>query len=157
MTAQLVCLSSLDAAVEGWSTPVATGEQLKALVKSYIDGDEERFFAQALQVAAHESRRAHGKLAQEIRALIDRARAAASHAESAKKPVPIVLPRGKLTGLFSASYPKLRLSDMVLDKPTQARLARIVREQRARRKLRGFGLEPRRKLLPLDLQAQGRP
>src|SRR6266511_5674282 len=85
MTAQPVCLSSLDATAKGWSTSVATGEQLKALVKSYIDGDEERFFALALQVAAHEARRGHGKLAQEIRELIDRARAAASHAERDRK------------------------------------------------------------------------
>src|SRR5712692_5143925 len=63
MTAQPVCLSSLDVTAKGWSTSVATGEQLKALVKSYIDGDEERFFALALQVAAHEARRGHGKLA----------------------------------------------------------------------------------------------
>ena len=71
---------------------MATGEQLKALVKSYIDGDEARFFTLALQVAAHEARRGHGKLAQEIRELIDRARAAASHAESTKKPMPNVTP-----------------------------------------------------------------
>jgi len=50
---------------------VATGEQLKTLVKSYIDGDEARFVALALQVAAHEARRGHGKLAQEMRAWID--------------------------------------------------------------------------------------
>jgi len=135
---------------------VATGEQLKALVKSYIDGDEERFFTLALQVAAHEARRGHGKLAQEIRALIDRARAAASHAESTKKPMPIVHPRGELAGLFSASYPKLRLSDMVLDEPTQARLARIVREQRARHKLRSFSLEPWRKLLLIGPPGTGK-
>ena len=156
MTAQPVCLSSLDATAKGWSTSVATGEQLKALVKSYIDGDEERFFALALQVAAHEARRGHGKLAQEIRELIDRARAAASHAESTKKPMPIVHPRGELAGLFSASYPKLRLSDMVLDEPTQARLARIVREQRARHKLRSFSLEPRRKLLLIGPPGTGK-
>ena len=51
---------------------MATGEQLKALVKSYIDGDGERFFALALQVAAHKARRGYSKLAQEIRELIDR-------------------------------------------------------------------------------------
>lgn len=135
---------------------MATGEQLKALVKSYIDGDGERFFALALQVAAHEARRGHGKLAQEIRELIDQARAAATHPESSKKPVPIVHPRGELAGLFSASYPKLHVSDMVLDTPTQARLARIVREQRARHKLRGFGLEPRRKLLLIGPPGTGK-
>jgi len=92
MTAQPVCLFSLNTTAKGWSTSVATGEQLKALVKSYIDGDEARFFTLALQVAAHEARRGHGKLAQEIRELIDWARAAASHAESTKKPMPIVHP-----------------------------------------------------------------
>src|SRR5712691_11855643 len=156
MTAQPVCLSSLDTTVQRRSTSVATGEQLKALVKSYIDRDEERFFALALQVAAHEARRGHGKLAQEIRALIDRARAAASHVESAKKPTPIVHPRGELAGLFSASYPKLRLSDMVLDESTQARLVRIVREQRARHKLRSFRLEPRRKILLIGHTGTGK-
>ena len=156
MTAQPVCLSSLDATAKGWSTSVATGEQLKALVKSYIDGDEERFFTLALQVAAHKARRGYSKLAQEIRELIDRTRAAASHAESTKKPMLIVHPRGELAGLFSASYPKLRLSDMVLDEPTQARLARIVREQRARHKLRSFSLEPWRKLLLIGPPGTGK-
>jgi SpoVK/Ycf46/Vps4 family AAA+-type ATPase len=45
---------------------------------------------------------------------------------------------------------------MVLDAPTQARLARIVREQRARHKLRGFGLEPRRKLLLIGPPGTGK-
>ena len=70
--------------------------------------------------------------------------------------MPIVHPRGELAGLFSASYPKLRLSDMVLDEPTQARLTRIVREQRARHKLRSFSLEPRRKLLLIGPPGTGK-
>jgi SpoVK/Ycf46/Vps4 family AAA+-type ATPase len=135
---------------------VATGEQLKALVKSHIDGDEERFVTLALQVAAHEARRGHGKLAKEIRNLIDRARSAAARAPDSKKPVPIVHPRGELADLFSASYPKLHLSDMVLDEPTRGRLVRVLQEQRARHKLRGFGLEPRRKLLLLGPPGSGK-
>ena len=141
---------------KGWGAFVATGEQLKALVKSYIDGDKERFFALALQVAAHEARRGHGKLAQEIRDLIDRARAVATHPERSKTPVPIVHPRGELADLFSASYPKLRVSDMVLDELTTARLTRIVREQHARHKLQEFGLEPRRKLLLIGPPGTGK-
>src|SRR3954462_3149339 len=54
---------------------MATAEQLKALLKSYSEGDEERFFATAMQVAAHAARQGHGKLAQELRELIDAAKA----------------------------------------------------------------------------------
>ena len=75
---------------------MATGEQLKALVKSYIERDEERFFTLALQVAAHEARRGHGKLATEIRDLIDQAKSTAARQSDAKKPVAIVHPRGEL-------------------------------------------------------------
>lgn len=135
---------------------MATGEQLKSLVKSHIEGDEERFFTLAMQVAAYEAKRGHGRLAQEIRALIDRAKSATTRPGEAKKPIPIVHPRGELSGLFTASYPKLRLSDMVLDVRVKARLARVLREQRARDKLRSFGLEPRRKLLLIGPPGSGK-
>ena len=49
---------------------MASGEQLKALLKSHVDGDDDRFFSVAMQVAAHEARRGHGRLADELRALI---------------------------------------------------------------------------------------
>ena len=52
------------------------GDQLKALVKSHIEGDDAQFLAVAMQVAAHEARAGHGKLAKEIRDLIDRAKSA---------------------------------------------------------------------------------
>lgn len=47
-------------------------EQLKALLHSHIDGDEAQFFAVAMQMAAHEARLGHGKVAQDLRALIDK-------------------------------------------------------------------------------------
>ena len=54
---------------------MATAEQLNALLKSYSEGDDERFYAVAMQVAAHSARQGHGKLAQEMRELIDAAKA----------------------------------------------------------------------------------
>ena len=39
----------------------------KALLKSHIDGEDDRFFSVAMQVAAHEARLGHGKLATELR------------------------------------------------------------------------------------------
>lgn len=126
---------------------MATAEQLKALLKSYLDEDEGHFFAVAMQVAAGEAKRGHGKLAQELRAIIDEAKKRKSGPLLAGKPVPISRPRGELSTLLAASYPKLRLPDMVLAAPVAERLDRIVREQRQVVKIRAHGLSPRRKLL----------
>lgn len=126
---------------------MATAEQLKALLKSYSEGDEERFYAVAMQVAAHAARQGHGKLALELREMIDAAKAKSSQRGGARAPVPVVQPRGELAGLLAVSYPKTRLSDMVLETNLRARLDRIVLEQRQRDKLLAHGLSPRRKIL----------
>ncbi|WP_437896154.1 AAA family ATPase [Sorangium sp. So ce124] len=126
---------------------MATAEQLKALLKSYSEGDEERFFATAMQVAAHAARQGHGKLARDLRELIDTAKAKGLPRRGERAPVPVVQPRGELAGLLSVSYPKTRLSDMVLEPKLHARLERILLEQRQREKLLTHGLTPRRKIL----------
>jgi hypothetical protein len=53
---------------------MATSAQLKALFKSFAEGDENRFYTYALQISAHEARRGHGKLAKELRDIIDAAK-----------------------------------------------------------------------------------
>ncbi|XXR97634.1 ATP-binding protein [Sorangium sp. So ce426] len=98
-----------------------------------------------MQVAAHAARQGHGKLAQELRELIDTAKGAPRRGE--RVPHPVVQPRGELAGPLSVSYPKTRLSDMVLEPKLQARLERILLEQRQREKLLTHGLAPRRKIL----------
>ena len=55
---------------------MAIANQLKALLKAYADGDDERFYSVAMQLAAHEAKIGHGKLAEELRDLIDQAKAA---------------------------------------------------------------------------------
>ena len=84
---------------------MASGEQIKALLKSHADGDDDRFFSVAMQVAAHEARRGHGRLAEELRALIDRAKSR----PGAGAPIPIGRPRGELANLLEASWPSARL------------------------------------------------
>jgi SpoVK/Ycf46/Vps4 family AAA+-type ATPase len=126
---------------------MATAEQLKALLKSYSEGDEDRFYAVAMQVAAHAARQGHGKLAQEMRDLIDAAKVRGSSRRGDRGPVPVVQPRGELAGLLSVSYPQTRLAEMVLEPALGARLERILLEQRQRDKLRTHGLSPRRKVL----------
>lgn len=126
---------------------MASPDQLRALVKSFIDQDERQFYSVAMQVAAHEAKIGHGKLAQELRDLIDSAKQRASRLETTGKLVPIARPRGDLVGLLTASYPNNRLADMVLSPAVAAQLDRILHEQRNQARIREHGLAPRRKLL----------
>jgi AAA+ superfamily predicted ATPase len=135
---------------------MATSEQLKALLESYSDGDENRFLAIAMQLAAHEARQGHTKLAKELREIIDSVKSKRTLRSVAAKTVPLVQPRGELAGLLSASYPKTRLSDMCLPPDVLGRLQRIIREHRQEHKLRAHGLAPRRKLLLLGPPGSGK-
>lgn len=125
---------------------MASAEQLKALVKSHIDRDDRQFYSVAMQVAAHEAKVGHGKLAEELREMIDAAKARALP-EQGGKLVPIARPRGELASLLTVTYPKNRLADMVLDPRVAAQLDRIMKEQRLHARIREHGLSPRRKLL----------
>lgn len=126
---------------------MASAEQIKALLKSHIDGDEAHFYSVAMQVAAHEAKVGHGKLAEELRAMIDAAKARRSVDVSARKAIPIGQPRGELANLLEVSYPHSRFADMILEQSVEDRLRRIIREQRHFGKIRDHGLHPRRKLL----------
>ncbi|UZE28984.1 AAA family ATPase [Pseudomonas asplenii] len=125
---------------------MASGEHLKALLRSHIKGDDSHFLAVAMQMAAHEAKQGHGKLAQDLRTLIDAAVSKRSQLPPSQ-PVPIGQPRGELSNLLSVAMPGTRISEMVLDEGTHGRLARIISEQRNFEKIRAHGLSPRRKLL----------
>jgi SpoVK/Ycf46/Vps4 family AAA+-type ATPase len=130
---------------------MSSSDQLKALLRAHIEGDEERFSAVAMQLAAHEARIGHGKLALELRDMIDKAKA-----REINRPVPLIQPRGELADLLQASYPKVRLADMVLDDAIKNRLYRLIREQRQVEKLRAHGLAPRKKLLLIGPPGTGK-
>jgi ATPase family associated with various cellular activities (AAA) len=131
------------------SLTVATKDQLKALIKCHADGDNERFYAVAMQVAAQEARSGHGRFAEELRDLIDRGkeRGPIPLPVSSTRPVPVVQPRGELAGLLSVAYPKTRVADMVLDEGVRDRLDRVMLEQRQQKRLKEHGFTPLRKLL----------
>lgn len=125
---------------------MASGEHLKALLRSHIKGDDSHFLAVAMQMAAHEAKQGHGKLAEDLRTLIDSAQSKRKLMPSAQ-PVPIGQPRGELSNLLSVALPQTRFSEMILDDATHGRLTRIISEQRNFEKIRAHGLSPRRKLL----------
>jgi len=122
---------------------MASAEQIKALLKSHMEGDDDRFFSVAMQVAAHEARLGHGKLAQQLRTMIDEAK----ERRGASPPVPIGRPRGELANLLEASYPKTRLGEMILEGGLADQIQRVIREQRNAGRIVEHGLTPRRKLL----------
>ncbi len=128
---------------------MATADQVKALIRSHADGDDTRFYAIAMQVAALAARSGHGKFAQELRALVDQVKARAKATEPVRgpKPVPLAQPRGELAGLLTVGYPKTRVADMALPEVLRARLERVLTEQRERDRLREHAFSPMRKLL----------
>ncbi len=127
---------------------MANAAQIKALIRSHADGDDTRFYAIAMQVAAKAARSGHGKLAEELRDMVDKAKLRRSRTASQPGvPIPLAQPRGELAGLLTVSYPKARRADMALDSKTRGRIDRILLEQRQRERIREHGFGPQRKVL----------
>lgn len=122
-----------------------SADHVKALITSLSEGDEAHFYAIAMQIAAYEARMGHAKLADEIRTLIDKAKARPRFA--AKNAIPMARPRGEASELLNVSYPNVHLHDMILAPGTRRKLERIIREQQAIQVIRSKGLSPRRKVM----------
>jgi hypothetical protein len=80
---------------------VTKATHLVALLQSHIDGDEEQFLTVAMQAAANEARLGHGKVAQQLREMVDDARARGK-TKGRTRAVPLVQPRGELANLVAA-------------------------------------------------------
>ena len=137
---------------------MATADQLKALIKCHVEGDDARFYTIALQLAALEARNGHTKFAQELRDLVDAARAQTKLKTVVDRtmPVPLVQPRGELVGLLSVAYPKSRLADLALPDPVRQRVERVTLEQRQQDRIREHGYVPQRKLLLIGPPGTGK-
>jgi len=137
---------------------MATADQVKALIRSHADGDDTRFYAVAMQVAAQAARSGHSVLAQELRSLVEQVKARTKTVEPvrASMPLPLVQLRGESAGLLSVAYPKTQPTDLVLAEGLRHRLERVVSEQRQRELLRGHGFAPMRKLLLIGPPGTGK-
>ena len=117
---------------------MATANQLKMLVKSHFEENDEKFNTIALQIAAHEARLGHTNLANDIRKII----------ESSKNNKPRLKNiDSNLQGLFLEIYPQERLSDLVVSPQIKERIERIIHEFTYKDKLFKHNLENRRKIL----------
>ena len=115
---------------------MATNDQVKQLAKAHYANDDEAFRSCLLQIAAGEARKGHSSAARELKALADQKRASAK-----------VLNLASNDGLFSVTYPDVRMGDLIVSDEIKARLGRVVREYRQRGKLADYGYENRRRIL----------
>lgn len=134
---------------------MARGDQLKALLLSYLEGNEAQFYSVAMQLAADEARKGHGRLAEELRALVDRAKSD-PRKRIGSDPIPINRPKGELASLLRVAYPKTRLSDLIVSTRVEQSLLKVVMEQRHLSKLLEHGLSPRRKILLVGSPGTGK-
>jgi SpoVK/Ycf46/Vps4 family AAA+-type ATPase len=117
---------------------MATGEQIKSLIRSHFNEQQEQFFTIALQVAAHEAKQGHQSLAHEIRILVDKAKL---------RPGRVIPFTPDLDHLVLTTEPKERLGSLVQSDDMRGRIERILREYRLKDKLEKYGLSHRRKIL----------
>ncbi len=132
---------------------MASADQIKALIASHLNRDDDQFYSVAMQVAAHEAKQGHGQLAQELRELIDSAK---SRPPERGGSTHIAKPRGELANLLKVTYPQNRLAGMVLDESLATQLRRIIKEQRLYARIREHGLSPRRKMLLIGPPGTGK-
>lgn len=135
---------------------MSTARHIIALLKSYAAGEEQQFHSVALQMAAHEARLGHNKLALEIKELVDKSKMRRSSIERKQNIVSIVQPKGELASLLSVEHPDTRLKDMILPEMLEEQIKRILLEQNQRSRLQSYNLSPRRKILLVGLPGTGK-
>ena len=123
---------------------MATAKQLIGLLKSHVEGNEERFFDLALQLASSEEQKGHTRLAEQLRQWVE---AGQQPKPKTVSPTPIAKPRGELGAIIGASYPETRLNDLILADAVSSELEQLVTEFRRRDMLEKRGLSPRQRVL----------
>ena len=127
---------------------MAAAEKIIALLQSYGDQDESRFYSTAMQIAASEAKKGHVKLAQELKSLIEKIKTQRnSQSVSKTRMLPINEAQRELKDLLEVYRPHIKTKDMVLTKGVSESLKRILSEQQKFDQLLQHNLEPRRKLL----------
>lgn len=132
---------------------MATANQLKALVKSFIEKDENRFYTIALQVADKEEMSGHNKVAKDLRKLIDSRESSrtivrkTTSLQSVKKFSQRHEQDSNINELLHLTPTNSKFSELVLNENCKDHIERSLIEYRQKDQLAKYGLLPKRKLL----------
>src|SRR5579884_2314361 len=139
------------------ASDMPTADEVKALVRSHAEGDDGHFYAVAMQVAARAAKAGQTRFAQELRDVVDAAKAASQQAGTRRlRAVPVVQPKGDLAGLLGVSYPSHRMSDLVVSPEVRVSLERVLTEQRQQEHLREHGFDPLHSMLLIGPPGTGK-
>lgn len=116
---------------------MATADQIKSLVKAYIDHNDDRFKTVVLQIAAHEAKVGHDNFARELKQQIDKM----------TKNKTSVIQFTTTNPMFELLMPSHDLSELIVSDEINDKIRRILNEYRNRNKLYSYGLMNRRKIL----------
>ncbi|WP_201765757.1 ATP-binding protein [Treponema primitia] len=117
---------------------MATGEQIKTLIRSHFDRDGERFKTTALQIAAYEAKQGHEILARDIKQAIEKM--PVSHFRTIQSENP-------QNESLLMTFPDNKLQDLITSDEILERIERITNEYFNRKKLQKHGIYNRRKIL----------
>jgi len=116
---------------------MATAEQIKSLVKSYVDRNDDRFKTVALQIAAHEAKLGHDKLARDLKMLIEKL-------GNSRGQIVRLNPQNSM---LEMAIPSHDLTELIVEDDVFGKIKRILNEYKNRNKLQSYGLTNRRKIL----------
>ncbi len=124
---------------------MARSDQVKALLRSHREGDEQRFRSTAEEIIQDARRKRHVQLAEELEAILDEPARTRRPAQLATLRA---LPKGRdETPLLDVRHPQRSLHDLVLPEATRDLLSGLLDEQRVASALHAHGIEPRRSIL----------
>lgn len=116
---------------------MATADQIKMLVQSHYNDNEEHFNSVVLQLAAHEARKGHTELAREIKRIVEEEKVNRNK----------ILHLNKFNDLIDYKDTDQKLSEIITNSELTARLNRVINEFRKQDKLKKYNLQNRRKIL----------
>tara|TARA_B110000196_G_C21112022_1_gene648347 strand:- start:709 stop:1689 length:981 start_codon:yes stop_codon:yes gene_type:complete len=125
---------------------MANAAQIKSLLESHTNRDDERFFAVTLQVAAAEARKGHQRLAEDIRAMVRTSQQKVTQ-QKPQNVLSVAAPSHEAKGLLEAVTTQIQISDLVFESSLQERIQRILKEQQNLSRLKENNLRPRQRLL----------
>lgn len=130
---------------------MASANQLKLLVKNFIARDDRKFLSIVLQIAAHEAKIGHTKLAEELRLLVDKGKMVNLENQDTLFPRVVssstAIINHSSSDLFTVSHPTTSIKEIILAEDVYAKIKRFLDENRNSIKIRQYGLIPRRHLL----------